>query len=191
MKTAIDLPLAALLALLMALPVLTTGCTEEQKVKMQTAADTRRRAESQRVVKERALEYWDAVRWQNWSMAAIYFQEAEDQKRYLQMQTRLDAKHPAIDEVEIAYVFVDPETFESGEVRVQWNTVAAKEAKVVEEQHTQRWYKDGGRWWIDPEGSLLETAEAGAGATSSAPVTPNKPAPAATDAATTPPPETP
>ncbi len=162
MKTPTDLLAAALAAILLSLPLFSTACTDEQKASMAAAADTRRRAEAQRVVKERASEYWDFVRWQDWSQAAIYLQEADDQKRFLQLHTRLDAVHAAMDNVTVAYVFVDPETFETGEVRVTWTEVAATEARVAEQQQTQRWYKDGGRWWIDPEGSLLETAPPGA-----------------------------
>ena len=157
MKTRIDLPLAVLAALLLALPVLSSGCTEEEREKMAIAAENRRRGVEQKVLKDRAVEYWEAVRWQNWSQAAIYLQEADDQKQFLQMKTRPGASHAAMDDVQVAYVFVDPKTFESGEVRVKWNEVSAIEGRVADDQQTQRWYKAGGRWWVDPEGSLLET----------------------------------
>ncbi len=167
MKTRTDLALATLLAFLTAVPVLTSGCTEEQKEKMAIAAENRRRGEAQRVLKERALEYWEAVRWNNWSQAAIYLQEADDQKRFLQMKTDPDAVHVAMDDVQVAYVFVDPKTFETGEVRVQWNEVAPKEGRVADEQYTQQWYKDSGRWWLDPEATLLEATTVAPDATTS------------------------
>ena len=161
MKTRIDLPLAVLAALLLALPALSSGCTEEEKEKMAIAAENRRRGVEQKVLKERALEYWEAVRWQNWSQAAIYLQEAADQKQFMQMNTRAGAVHPAMDDVQVAYVFVDSKTFASGEVRVKWNEVSAIEGRAADDQHTQRWYKDGGRWWVDPEATLLESTPPG------------------------------
>lgn len=160
MKTRTELPLVVLLSLLLGAPMLTSGCTEAEKERMAAAAENRRRGEAQRVLKERALEYWEAVRWKNWSMAAIYLEEANDQKRFLQIKTAPDAVHPDMDDVDIAYTFVDPETFESGEVRVTWNHVSATAAQVAEQQETQRWYKANGRWWIDPESSLLDTTPA-------------------------------
>jgi hypothetical protein len=176
MKTRTDLPLVALLAIVLAVPMLYSGCTEEAKARMATASENRRRAESQRVLKERASEYWEYVRWQNWSQAAIYLQEADDQKRYLDLNTRSDTKHAAMDDVTVAYVFVDPGTFESGEVRVNWNEVAATAGAVADRQSTQQWYKANGRWWVDPLETLLESKEADPTAKAEEPD-----APAATD----------
>ena len=138
------------LAALLALPLLSSGCTEAWKERMAHEAEQRKRTMAEKILKDRALEYWELVRWQAWSQAATYLEKEDDQLRFLRDTTGAATSHTPIDDVEIRYVFIGTENPDDAEIRVSWTEVIATEARVGERQVTQRWYKHNGRWWVDP-----------------------------------------
>lgn len=138
------------LAAVLVVPLLTSGCSEAWKERMAEEAEQRKRSMSERILRDRALEYWELIRWQSWSQASTYLEQEEDQLAFLRDTTEADRSHPAIDDVEIRYVFIGTSNPDSAELRVSWTEVVPTEARVSDRQVTQRWYKNNGRWWIDP-----------------------------------------
>lgn len=140
-----------LLALgLMAL--LLVGCTEAGKARFEANQKKMQRQMAEKALKERATEYWDFARWYSWAETAVYYERTEDQLSYLQDGTSQDvAKLPKIDAIEIQFVFVDPETRKTGEVRVRWKQFMPGRSGVEEGGRTQRWYKRSAQWWLAPE----------------------------------------
>lgn len=147
-------PVAALLAALLVVPALSSGCSEAWKERMAEQAEQRKRQMNERILRDRALEYWELVRWQTWAQAATYLEKEEDQLRFLRDTTEAGRVHPAIDDVEIRYVFIGTENPDDAELRISWTEVVPTEARVSERQVTQRWYKSNTRWWIDPDQPL-------------------------------------
>lgn len=150
------LHLLLIAALLASIP----ACSEAQKESMAAQAEARRRTMSQKMLEERAQEFWEAVRWQNWTAAAPFLEEPDDQRSYLRSKTDPDARHASMDAIEVKYVFVTGADFNQGEVRIQWNKVDTATGQVGPEEATQSWYKEHGRWWLDPEETLLESRSA-------------------------------
>lgn len=156
------LPALLGLALLVALPALTSGCSEAWKQKMEEQSEQRKRTVQERILRDRALEFWELVRWQSWSQAATYLEKEEAQLAFLRRHTGAGVTHTAMDDVEIRYVFIGTENTDDAEVRVSWTEVVATEARVGERQVTQRWYKKNTRWWVDPTQPLgVDDAPAG------------------------------
>ncbi len=146
----------ALCVCLAAPAALSMGCTEEAKARFE-ADETKRKREFQRKqLSERAMEYWNAVRWQNWDDAATYLEEGENQLLYLRDKTREGVQFPTMDDVSIDYVFVDGETFKKAEVRASWTEFRPPQRMAEKKQISQRWYKNHGMWWVAPEEVLPE-----------------------------------
>ena len=141
----------ALTAALVAPALASTGCTEEAKARFEADVKNNKREMQRKVLVERSQEFWDAVRWQNWDDAALYLQEGENQLLYLRDKTQTDLKFPTMDDVSIDYVFVDGETFKKAEVRASWTEFTPPKRMAEKKQISQRWYKDGGFWWVQPE----------------------------------------
>ncbi len=150
MKSRVLRPALVALAALLLIPLATSGCSEAWKQKMAEQSEQRKRSMQERLLRDRALEYWELVRWQSWDQAATYVEKEADQLAYLRDTTGVGKVHPAMDDVEIRYVFIGTENPDDAEVRVSWTEVVATEARVSERQVTQRWYKNNTRWWIDP-----------------------------------------
>ncbi len=148
---------ASLLLAAFALMPLLSGCTEAAKATLKQQNDDRRRGQAQRMLEDRAEMYWEAVRWKDWATAATFLQEADDQRRYLDVNTRPEAKHVNMDDAPVRYTFVSPRTFDTGEVRVQYTEVDASAAVVEPTQQTQQWYKRHAQWWLDPQDTLLKS----------------------------------
>ena len=136
-----------------------TGCTEAEKEKMARQAETRKRNASQKVVQERATEYWEAHKWQDWATAATFFKAADDQFRFLELRSDPSLPMPGIQDLEVQYVFVSGEELNQAEVRVKWVEAKPVEGRVADGGAVQKWYKEEGRWWLDPEDSLLSTTK--------------------------------
>ncbi len=151
MKTERALPLV-LLGLLLALA---GGCTEAGKARFEANQKKMQREMAEKALQERATEYWDFARWYSWAETAVYYERSEDQLKHLQDGTARDeASLPKIDAVEIQYVFVDPETRKTGEVRVRWKQFTPGTSGVQEATRSQRWYKRSGQWWLAPESGI-------------------------------------
>lgn len=147
-------PAACLLVALALSPVPLSGCSEEWKQRISQQAEQRKREMAERLLKDRALEYWELVRWKAWSQAATYLEQERDQLDYLHARTAIGQQDPAIDDVEIRYVFVGTPGLDDAEIRVSWSEVLPVEARVSARQVAQRWYKHHGQWWVDPEQPL-------------------------------------
>jgi hypothetical protein len=140
----------AVLAAVLVLPLLSSGCSEAWKDRMAHEAEQRKRTLAEKVLKDRALEYWELVRWGSWAQASTYLEKEKDQLGFLRDTTGADTIHTPIDDVELRYVFIGTENPDDAEIRISWTEVIATEARVGEQQVTQRWYKHNGRWWVDP-----------------------------------------
>jgi len=150
------LPASLLLASSLALP----GCTEAQKEQFETRSAARKRSLAERLLKDRAIEYWELVRWRSWSQAATYFENEEDQLSFLRDAT--DASDgPTMDNVEIQYVFIGTKNPHDAEIRIRWTEVSPTQASVVEKSVTQRWYKHHAIWWARPDFPFGEPLESG------------------------------
>jgi len=146
--------LSSLLALiLLSLPL--GGCTEAGKARFEANQKKMQRQMAEKALKERATEYWDFARWHSWAETAVYYERSDDQLGHLQRGTSQEvAKLPKIDAVEIQFVFVDPETRKTGEVRVRWKEFMPGRSGVEEGGATQRWYKRSGQWWLAPDAGI-------------------------------------
>ncbi|HCP47817.1 MAG TPA: hypothetical protein DIU15_17380 [Deltaproteobacteria bacterium] len=154
---------ALLTALLMS--VGGVACTDEAREQAKARAAERKRQAVEKVVRERIEEYWDAVRWSDWQTAATFLAEADDQVSFLRGTSDAEEVSLSIQDVEVQYIFVNPDTFEDAEVRVVWTAVIATQGKVTQDGLTQKWHKDYGRWWVDPGGPLRPGSEVDAPAT--------------------------
>jgi len=158
-----------LLPLLIALSLIPiVGCTDADKERMAAQAETRKRKMAQQVLEERAKEYWEAHKWQDWATAATFLKAAEDQFRFLELRSDSSLPMPGIQNLEVQYVFVSGVEMEQGEVRVKWVEAKPIEGRVADGGEVQKWYKQHGRWWLDPEDTLLSTTALNPGAKASA-----------------------
>ena len=134
-------------------PIVVSGCTEEAKERIKSNASKARRQNAENMLRERVDEFWVAFRWDNWHEAALLFEESDDQLAFLRKWASQDsAPRPKIDAVEVKYIFVDPETRESGTVAVSYNEIPQRSTEVNARQIEQSWYKHNARWWLAPEG---------------------------------------
>lgn len=129
------------------------GCTPEARARMAETARANKRDMAQRQLEERAGDYWNALRWKNWSLAASFLEDEEDQLAFLRLHAGDEAA--AMEDVAVTYAFVNGEELESGEVRVRWNAFQATSGAVAPNEASQRWYKRRMLWWLDPESALL------------------------------------
>lgn len=140
--------LGALLLVLSFAP--STGCTEAERARFEAAEGRRKRAAAETAIRERADEYWEAVRWRDWSTASTFLEEPDDQVRFLRERTSAAAE-ATLDNIELQYVFVDPKTFEWAELRVAWTQTTAADPVQRPGQVLHRWYRHHGQWWISPD----------------------------------------
>jgi hypothetical protein len=141
----------ALCAALVLPAAASTGCTEEAKARFEADVSKRKREMQRKQLEERALEFWTAVRWQNWDEASLYLEESENQLLYLRDKTRDDVEFPTMDDVQIDYIFVDGETYKKAEMRASWTEFKPPARMAAKKQISQRWYKHNGFWWVAPE----------------------------------------
>ena len=147
-----------LLGTCLLLPAL-SSCTKEQRESYASRAKTHKRQMQTTQLRDRVMEYWEAVRWENWQEASTFFLESEDQVEFL--RSHASSRHGRLDEIEIKYAFIEPDHGQAAEIRIGWNTVIANQAKVEEQITTQHWVKRFGRWWItSAEGAAKATEEA-------------------------------
>lgn len=145
--------LALLLTLAFALGGL--GCTEAERARAKSRSDKFKKQQAERMLKDRVEEYWDFARWYAWSETARFLEKSEDQKSHLDQGTEGDPNLlPKMDAIEILYIYVDPETRKTGEVKVRWKEIATRSTEVEEKQAEQRWYRRGGQWWLAPESGI-------------------------------------
>jgi len=151
--------LSGMLALLIgvSLPAI-SGCTEEQREAFASRAKTHKRQVETTQLRERAMEYWNAVRWGNWQEASTFFLESKEQVGFLRAHAGHGESGARMDEIEIKYAFIDAETGQSAELRITWNTVIPTQAKVEKQATTQHWIKKQGRWWIASAAAAAEAA---------------------------------
>lgn len=143
------------LLLVLAMGLLLGGCTEAGKARFEANQKKMQREMAEKALKERATEYWDFARWYSWEETSAYYERSEDQLNHLKVGTARDKMTlPKIDAVEIQYVFVDPETRKTGEVRVRWKQFMPGTSKVEESTTSQRWYKRSAQWWLAPESGI-------------------------------------
>lgn len=137
------------------LVVLTGGCTEAGKARFEANQKRFQKKQAEKMLQERAEEYWGFARWYSWDETAVYYERSEDQLDHLREGTARDpAKLPKIDAVEVQFVYVDPETRKTGEVQVRWTEFVPGYSGVAERTTTQSWYKRGGQWWLAPEAGI-------------------------------------
>ena len=145
--------LGLLLILALLLPL--SGCTEAAKARFEANQKRMQRKQAERMLEERAREYWGFARWHSFDETAVYFERSEDQLAHLKEGTAKDpVTLPKIDAIEVQFVFVDPETRKTGEVRVRWQQFMPGTSRVEEATASQRWYKRGGQWWLAPESGI-------------------------------------
>ena len=70
-------PLLAVLMLLSAAAPL-VGCTEAERQKMEYRSKRAAKVTQEGLLRERAREYWDAVRWQNWGEGSKFLELSEN-----------------------------------------------------------------------------------------------------------------
>jgi len=129
----------------------TAACTEAQREAEAAAADQRKRTIAERILKDRATEYWNLVRWNTWDNAASYLEDEKEQLEFLRRHTDVVKEEgPTIQDLEVKYVFVGAGQDE-GEIRLSWSEVIATEGRVADKTVTQRWYKHHGKWWVAPD----------------------------------------
>ncbi|MCO4771091.1 MAG: hypothetical protein KDA24_13735 [Deltaproteobacteria bacterium] len=142
-------------ALMLSLLVPLSGCTEAAKARFEANQMKFQRKQAEKMLEERASEYWAFARWHSFDETAAYFEKSEDQRTHLKEGTDMDAaKLPKIDAVEVQFVFVDPDTRRTGEVRVRWQQFMPGTSKVEEATETQRWYRRSGQWWLAPASGI-------------------------------------
>lgn len=152
-------PIGAALSLLLMIGLL-AGCTEAEKARLKAQNDKVRREQAERVLKDRVRDYWTAVRWSDWKAASGFLEEPERQLGFLREHTDGPEQHrPSIDDVTISYVFVDPETFESGEVRLAWTQYQPPANRALDMVAPQEWYRANGIWWVAPDGVIDTSSE--------------------------------
>ncbi len=127
------------------------GCGKDLREEWQAKATERKARFEEKILRDRAEEYWEAFRWRNWQAAAALIEDSGQRVRFLRERTSLESSYPKIDELSILYIFVDPKTALTGEVRVQWNEVLPTVAHVVPVVQSQSWYRKSGRWWVNFE----------------------------------------
>jgi hypothetical protein len=110
-------------------------------------------------LRDRAMEYWEAVRWKNWQEASTFFLESQDQVQFLRSHSGAD-RGGRIDDIEIKYAFIEPDEGQAAEIRISWNVVIPTQARVEEQLTTQHWVKKFGRWWISSAAGAAEATEA-------------------------------
>jgi hypothetical protein len=110
-------------------------------------------------LRDRAMEYWEAVRWQNWQEASTFFLESQDQVQFLRSHSGGD-HGGRMDEIEIKYAFIEPDEGQAAEIRIGWKVVIPNKAKVEEQLTTQHWIKKFGRWWISSAAGAAAATEA-------------------------------
>ncbi len=137
----------------------TGGCTKEQRDSYASRAKTHKNQVAATQLRDRAMEYWEAMRWQNWQEASTFFLAPEDQVEFLRSHSGGD-RGGRMDEIEIKYAFIEPEEGQAAEIRVAWNVVIPNQAKVEEQMTTQHWIKKFGRWWISSAAGAAEATEA-------------------------------
>jgi hypothetical protein len=149
-----------LLVLLVALALPTaSGCTPEARDAIASRSKTHKRQLETTQLRERAMEYWDALRWGNWQEASTFFLDSNDQKEFLRAHASGGESRAKMDQIEIQYAFVDAETGQSAELRIGWNVVVATQARVDPQVTTQYWLKKHGRWWITSAAGAAEAAK--------------------------------
>jgi len=146
-----------LLLLALALPA-TSGCTQEQREAITSRSKAHKRQLETTQLRDRAMEYWEAVRWGNWQEASNFLLEAGDQKEFLRAHASGGESRATMDQIEIQYAFVDAETGQSAELRIGWNVVVPTLARVEPQVTTQHWLKKHGRWWITSAAGAAEAA---------------------------------
>jgi hypothetical protein len=140
-------------ALAWTLAVTLSACTGPAKARFEADQRNIKRGVAEKAVRERIEEYWEAVRWKDWSTAAQSLEDAEDQIRFL--RTHSGDAGANIDSVEIQYVFVDPKAFDVAEVRVAWRQTLPSDGVLRPAQATHRWYKHHDQWWLSPDSLAL------------------------------------
>ena len=135
-----------------------SGCTKEQREAYASRAKTHKRQTAATQLRDRAMEYWEAVRWQNWQEASTFFLESEDQVEFLRSHSGRD-RGGRMDEIEIKYAFIEPDEGQAAEIRIAWNVVIPNKAKVEEQMTTQHWIKKFGRWWISSAAGAAKATE--------------------------------
>ena len=136
-----------------------SACSKEQRDSYASRAKTHKRQMETTQLRDRVMEYWEAVRWENWNEASTFFLDSQDQVEFLRSHS--NNKNGRLDEIEIKYAFIEPDQGQAAEIRIGWNTVIANQAKVEKQLTTQHWIKKFGRWWItSAEGAAKATEEA-------------------------------
>jgi len=133
-----------------------TGCTEAERAAFAARGKAHKRQLETTRLRDRATEYWEAVRWNNWQEAAGFLLESEDQIEFLRAHTGQGESHAKMDEIALQYVFIDAETGDSAEIRISWNVVVPSQAKVEQKTTTQHWVKKHGRWWVSSAAAAAE-----------------------------------
>lgn len=147
---------------------LLAACTPEAREQMAEQARARKRETSQRMLEERAGDYWNALRWRNWGLAASFFEDEADQLAFLRQHAGEETAS-AMEDIEVRYAFVGGDDLEDGEIRVAWNSIGALGQGVQPHEARQRWYKRGFNWYLDPESELLEVRTLAPGPTAARP----------------------
>ena len=138
-----------------------SGCSKEQRDAFASRAKNHKHQVETTALRERVMEYWDAMRWQNWQEASTFFLEPQDQIEFLRSHSG-NASNGRMDQIEIEYAFIEPEHGQSAEVRVAWKVVIPTQAKVQQQLTTQHWLKKFGRWWISSAADAAEATKAAA-----------------------------
>lgn len=124
------------------------ACSEAAKTQFEARAAVRKRQLEEKVLRDRVEGYWEAVRWSQWQEASTYFLESKDQVQFLRTYSSRDKAVQSGQDTQIQYIFVDPDTMTTAEVRVGWTTVDATRGRVDNHTFTQAWIKRQSRWWM-------------------------------------------
>ncbi len=125
------------LALCLFVPML-HGCNEEQRTQREYKQSERQRKKAMEEVGERAEAYMNALRWNDYQAASLYYETIESQLAYLQNATN-GVGQPAIESINVDFVLVDKEA-ERAEVRVTLTEVEYTTQKLQSRSETLLWY---------------------------------------------------
>ena len=88
-------PLAILLILALLLPL--SGCTEAAKARFEANQKRMQRKQAERMLEERAREYWGFARWHSFDETAVYFERSEDQLAFAGIWAGLDRSEGCVE----------------------------------------------------------------------------------------------
>jgi hypothetical protein len=142
-----------------------TASVETEAKKRKRRANPKKEAKELELLQRSATLYWEGVRWNDTEKSAKFIEDANDRMEFSQW---LEAKLDGQQVMDAKVIRVDVKVIENkkaaitkiAHISVAMQAYTVPEQVLKKETFHQRWYRNGGGWWLEWKSPTVQAREA-------------------------------